>query len=186
MKKRLYSVFLVIAILVVNCSIVLADDWTTEYSEEIQRGVVYRTILKYLGEGYSKLHVLECDLNDPSVSIGIMTASKGSSYLENTKKMAENNGALAAVNGDFFNTGSERTNMLGVVYQDGEMVSTPSKDTWATFAITETGKVLMDYFGFQGKIISPQGYSTEIYQINKKAVTGGSINVFTEKGGRTV
>ena len=186
MKKRLYSVFLVISILFVNYSIVLANVWTTEYSEEIQRGVVYKYILKYLGEGYSKLHVLECDLNDPGVSVGIMTASKGSSYLENTKKMAENNGALAAVNGDFFNTGSDRTNMLGVVYQQGEMVSTPSKDVWATFAITETGKVLMDYFGFQGEIISPQGYRTELYQMNKKAVTGGSINVFTRKWGSTV
>ena len=186
MKKRICSVFLVIAILFINCSVISANDWTTEYSEEIQRGVVYKTILKYLGESYSKLHVLECDLSDPGVSIGIMTASKGSSYLENTKKMAENNGALAAVNGDFFNVGSERTNMLGVVYQEGEMISTPSKDTWATFAITEAGKVLMDYFGFQGMIISPQGYKAEIYQINKKAVTGGSINVFTKKWGSTV
>lgn len=163
-----------------------ADTWTKEYTEEIQRGVIYKSIIKYSGSGFSKLHVLECDLKDPGVSVGVMTASNGSSYLENTQKMAENNGALAAVNGDFFNMGSGRTNMLGTVYQDGEMVSTPSKDLWATFAVTDTGKVLMDYFGFTGKIISPQGYEIELYQINKAPSTGGAVNMFTSKWGSTV
>ena len=44
----------------------------------------------------------------------------------------------------------------------------------------------MDYFGFSGKIISPQGYETELYQINKVPATGGSITMLTPAWGKTV
>ncbi len=183
MKKIICPIFL----LVFLSSFVTAQaaDWSKEYSEEIEDGVVYKYYLKYDSTGFSKLHVVECDLDNPKVDIEVLTAENGSSYLENTKVMAEKNGTLAAINGDFFNMSSKRTNMLGVVYQDGEMVSSPSKDVWATFGITDAGTVIMDYFGFSGKIISPQGYETELYQINKVPVTGGSVSMLTSKWGKT-
>lgn len=186
MKKIIYPVIMLLAVMLcadVNAS---QSEWTKEYREEISRGVVYKYIMKYSSSGFTKLHVVECDLTDPAVSVGVMTASNGSSYLENTKTMAEKQGAIVAVNGDFFNMGSSRTNMLGVVYQDGELVSTPSKDLWATFAVTDAGKVIMDYFGFQGKIISPQGYEIELYQVNKMPSLGGAVNMFTKKWGSAV
>lgn len=185
MKKFICTaIFAMCALMCIN--VYAQSEWTKEYTEQVQRGVVYKYILKYSGGSFTKLHIVECDLTDPSVSVGIMTASGGSSALENTKKMAEQNGAVVAVNGDFFNMKSKPTNMLGMVFQDGELVSTPSKDLWATFAVTDTGKVLMDYFGFSGKVISPQGYEMELYQVNKEAVTGGAVNMFTKKWGQGV
>ncbi len=184
MKRLFYPVLLAfMVIFAVNAS---ATGWSREYEKEVSKGVVYKNIIKYSSKGFSKLHIVECDLTDPGVSIEVMTSQKGSSYLDTTKKMAEDNGSVVAINGDFFNTGSTRTNMLGVVYEDGELVSTPSKDLWATFAVSDTGKIIMDYFGFTGKIISPQGYEVELYQVNKTPATGGAVNMFTPKWGSTV
>lgn len=183
MKKIICPIFLFVFL----SSFVTAQaaDWTKEYSEEIEDGVLYKYYLKYDSTGFSKLHVVECDLDNPKVDVEVLTAENGSSYLENTKVMAEKNGTLAAINGDFFNMTSKKTNMLGVVYQDAKMVSSPSKDVWATFGITDAGTVIMDYFGFSGKVISPQGYETELYQINKVPVTGGSVSMLTSKWGKT-
>lgn len=186
MKKTIYP--LIIALLFAICvpSAAFAADWNGVTEEEITKGVIYKKILRYSGGAFSMLHVVECDTDNAAASFGVMTASSGASYLETTKKMAENNNAIAAVNGDFFNTGSKRTNMLGVVYQDGELVSTPSKDVWATVALTDAGNILMDYFGFSGSITAPNGASYELYQINKMPSTLGAVNMFTPKWGATV
>lgn len=185
MKKLVYAITAAVCVLF-SVNVFAESQWSKEYTEQIQRGIQYKYILKYSNGTFSRLHVLECDLDDPSVSVGVMTASNGSSYLENTKKMTENSGAIVAVNGDFFNLKQAPTNMLGVVFQDGELVSTPSKDLWATFAVTDTGKILMDYFGFEGTVISPQGYTAELYQVNKEPTGGGAINMFTKKWGSSV
>lgn len=160
--------------------------WEKESVQKIGEGIRYKNILKYENSGFIRLHVLECDLIDERVSIGVMTAKDGSSYLDTTKNMAEENDAIVAVNGDFFNVGTKRTNSLGLVYKNGELISSTSKDLWATFAVTDKGEILMDYFGFSGKIISPQGYETELYQINKVPATGGSITMLTPAWGDSV
>ncbi len=182
MKKSIFTLFFVLASFVsIN-----AHAWESERIEKIQEGITYKNILKYSGSGFIRLHILECDLEDERVSVEVMTAKDGSSGLDTTKSMAENSGAVAAVNGDFFNVGSLPTNSIGMVFKEGELVSSPSRDLWATFAVESSGSVLMDYFGFEGKITSPQGYVTELYQINKVPSTGGAITMLTKKWGEKV
>ena len=182
MKKFIFS-FLTVFLLF---SSICAHAWDMEKVEKLQEGITYKNILRYQDSGFLRLHILECDLTDERVSIGVITSKDGSSYLDTTKKMAEDSGAVAAINGDFFNVGTKRTNALGMSYIGGELISSPSKDLWATFALTDKGNILMNYFGFTGKIVSPQGYETELYQINKVPVTGGAITMLTNKWGDTV
>ena len=110
-----------------------------------------------------------------------MTAKKGSSYLENVKSMAQNEGATVAINADFFNTGSNQTNMLGMTFKEGELISTPALDNQASFVLTEDNNIIMDYFSFTSTVYSPQGYSCPIYQINKVPASGGAITLLTDK-----
>ncbi len=184
MKKIFYPlIFLAFVLFGVNAYAEIS--WHNEIREDLGNGIIYRNILKFSASGFTNLHVLECELKD-TVDIRVMTAENGSSYLENTKVMAEKNGAVAAINTDFFNLGSKRTNTLGILYKEGELVSTPSKDLWATFAVNNKSEIIMDYFGFYGKVISPQGYEVELYQINKMPSLGGAVNMFTPKWGDTV
>lgn len=184
--KKIFYPLIIFAVILFSTNVYAEISWNNEIREELGNGIVYRNILKYSSSGFINLHVLECELSKDSVDIKVMTAEKGSSYVENTKVMAEKNGAIAGINADFFNLGNKRTNTLGVLYKDGELVSTPSKDRWATFAVNDKFEIIMDYFGFEGKITSPQGYTTELYQINKTASTGGAINMFTPKWGESV
>lgn len=145
-------------------------------------GVTHRKIDQFTEGGWTKANVLVIDLNNPNVKIKTLTAPDGSSHRTTVKKMAENDGALAAVNSDFFNMVSGQTNMLGMVYKDGELVSTPSTDQGlANIAFLENNSVVMDYFSSYSEAISPQGYYCQIAQVNKMPITSGAINKYTSE-----
>ena len=151
------------------------------YSKKLADGInfEYKNILTK--NTWIKAYVAYVDLENPNTELKVMTAKKGSSFLEDVKTMAQNEGASIAINADFFNTGSTQTNMLGMVYKDGELISTPALDNQASFVLTEDNKVLMDYFSFSATVYSPQGYSCPIYQINKVPASGGAITLLTDK-----
>ena len=101
------------------------------YSKTLADGInfEYKNILTK--NTWIKAYVAYVDLENSNTELKVMTAKKGSSYLENVKSMAQNEGATVAINADFFNTGSTQTNMLGMVYKDGELISTPALDNQA-------------------------------------------------------
>lgn len=159
--------------------------YTESIAEQVTGGVKYEQKNILTENGWIRAYIAYVDLSNPNASIKVLTASKGSSYLENVKSMAENSGACIAVNGDFFNFSGGQTNMLGMVYQNGELVSTPALDNQASFVLTEDNSVIMDYFTFESKVISPQGYEQPIYQINKVPVSTGGITMLTSAWANT-
>ena len=159
--------------------------WESDVSETVTSGVQLRKLDRFYKNTWDQVRVLYVDLDNPYVSLRILTSKNGTSTRETTLSMAQNSGAVAAVNGDFFNMLSGPTNMLGMVVQNGEMTSTPSKDTGlANFALLEDNSVVMDYFSFSGKVTSPQGYSSELYAINKVPVTTGGVTMLSSAWGK--
>ena len=147
--------------------------------EKVTGGITYEERKILLEDDIIKAYIAYVDLENPNISVKVLTASKGSSYLENVKDMAQNNDTTIAINGDFFNMSSSQTNMLGMVYKEGELISTPALDNQASFVMTNSGEVLMEYFSYKMDLISPQGYSTPMYEINKVPVTTGGITMLT-------
>ncbi len=81
--------------------------------------------------------------------------------------------------------------MLGMVYQDGELISTPSTDNFVSFGITEDNEIIFDYFTFSGTLYAENTSLTEyseceLYQINKVPVTTGGITMITSHWGEKV
>ncbi|MBQ8001837.1 MAG: phosphodiester glycosidase family protein, partial [Clostridia bacterium] len=79
----------------------------------------------------------------------------------------------------------------GMVYQDGELVSTPSKDNFVSFVVTEENRVIFDYFTFTGTLYAEntsltEYASCELYQINKVPVTTGPVTMITSAWGKTL
>lgn len=153
--------------------------YTESSSEVLSGGIRYeqRTILTE--NSWIKAYIAYVDISHPNAEIKVMTAQKGSSYLENIKSMAEKQNATVAINADFFNFSSSQTNMLGMVYKDGELISTPALDNQVSFVINDNNEVIMDYFSFESSVTSPQGYVCPIYQINKVPVTSGGVTMLT-------
>ncbi|MGW5364911.1 phosphodiester glycosidase family protein [Actinopolymorpha pittospori] len=90
-------------------------------------------------------------------------------------------GAVAAVNGDFFDINNSNA-PLGVGIQDGKLIQSPdSEPTWqksATIVTTEgigsIGSVL-----FQGTIALPDGGKASLAGVNKPTLAAGGIEAFT-------
>ncbi len=177
--RRMMLLILCILVMLNPISAGAAYLYTESSSEVLSGGIKYehRTILTE--NGWIRAYIAYIDISHPNAEIKVMTAEKGSSYLENVKSMAQRQNAIAAINGDFFNFSSSQTNMLGMVYKNGELISTPALDNQASFVINDKNEVIMDYFSFTSSVTSPQGYVCPIYQINKIPVESGAITMLT-------
>ena len=152
-------------------------------TEAVAGGIKYEEKNILTKDSWIKAYVAYIDLESPNTAIKVLTAQKGSSYLENVKTMAQKEDVAVAINGDFFNVSSSQTNMLGMVYKEGELISTPALDNQVSFVVTRDNEIIMDYFSFSSTVYSPQGYSCPIYQINKVPASGGAITMLTDKWG---
>lgn len=157
----------------------------------VTRGVTHQKVATFTDTGWVRANVLRVDMTDESLELKVLTSPSGTSSLSTVKKMAENYNTKAAVNADFFNMQSGETNMLGMVYQNGELISTPSKDNLVSFAITEDNQVIFDYFTFSGTLYAEntslcEYSSCELYQINKVPYDTGVITMITSAWGEKV
>lgn len=114
--------------------------------------------------------VIRVDLNNPYVSLDVMTGKGGTlTTRQSTGGMAKETGAVAAVNGDYFNTSGEGTPIGGQV-STGVLVSTPSQlNGMYAFAVTKDRKPIIDEFTFNGKVTAADGSEFSLAGINKGA-----------------
>ncbi|MBW4081680.1 stalk domain-containing protein [Paenibacillus sp. S150] len=122
-------------------------------------------------------NVIRVDLNNPYVSLDVMTGKGGNlTTRQSTGGMAAETGAVAAVNGDYFNTGGEGAPIGGQV-SGGIVVSTPSQlDGMYAFAVTKDRKPVIDEYSFEGLVTAEDGAQFPLSGINKGAYSpeGGS------------
>ncbi len=186
--KKLISALLAGVILSTSVQAAIYENNTTT---TITDGVTHQRLDTFTQSGWVRANIVRIDLTNEDLSLKVMTSPNGTSSVSTVKSMAEANNTKAAVNADFFNVQSGETNMLGMVYQDGELVSTPSKDNFVSFVITEENRVFFDYFTFTGTLYAEntslvEEASCELYQINKVPVTTGGITMITDAWGKTV
>ncbi|MGW9126569.1 stalk domain-containing protein [Paenibacillus chitinolyticus] len=114
-------------------------------------------------------NVVEVDLTNPYVKLDVI-AGKNNQFTDKqtVATMAKSAGAVAAVNGDFFNTQAEGV-PLGPQITNGQIMSTPSNKMSGLYAfgITKDNKPVIDLFAFQGAVKAKDGTSFELGGINK-------------------
>lgn len=186
--KKLISAIIAGVLITTTAHAAIYENTTTTV---ITEGVTHQVIDTFYETGWRKADVIRIDLTNEDLELKVMTAPEGTSSLATVKTMAQAEGTKAAVNADFFNVQSGETNMLGMVYKDGELISTPSKDNFVSFAITEDNKVLFDYFTFSGTLYAENTSLTEyasyeLYQINKVPYDTGVITMITSAWGKQV
>ena len=187
MKKTISAIIAGILITTSAQAAIYEDTTTTTITE----GITHQVVDTFTQSGWVKADVIRIDLTNEDLELKVLTSSSGSSRVSTVKSMAQEAGTKVAVNADFFNVQSGETNMLGMVYQDGELISTPSKDNFVSFVITEENEVIFDYFTFTGTLYAEntsltEEASCELYQINKVPVTTGGITMITDAWGETV
>ncbi|MDD9271789.1 stalk domain-containing protein [Paenibacillus sp. GCM10023248] len=113
-------------------------------------------------------NVIEVDLTNPNVKIDAM-AGTNNQFTKNQSVlgMVKDTGAVAGVNGDFFNTQAEGV-PEGAQITNGQVMATPAKISGLySFAISKDNKPIIDIFDFQGKVTAKDGTSFDLGGVNK-------------------
>lgn len=111
--------------------------------------------------------VIQIDLQNPYVKLDVMTGTGGKFTTRQTVSgMAKETGAVAGVNGDYYNTAAEGAPM-GAQVSDGVLMSSPSqlKGMYA-FGVTKDRKPVIDQYDFVGKVQAQDGQSLDLAGIN--------------------
>lgn len=114
-------------------------------------------------------NVVKVDLQNPYVKLDVMTGVGGqTTKRQSVRGMANETGAAAGINGDFFNTLAEGV-MMGPEVSNGQMISTPPfLPGWYSFAITKDNKPVIDLFTFSGSVKTKDGAEFPLSGINKE------------------
>ncbi|KJS15501.1 MAG: hypothetical protein VR69_13100 [Peptococcaceae bacterium BRH_c4b] len=159
----------------------------------VTSGAELSTYQSQSGGGTALVYVIKIDLSNPYIKLNTIVGADGS--LETNQKvtdMALRNGAVAAVNGDFFQM-KDSGRPIGLTYSNGSIITSPAmRSDMYGFAITGDKHPLIDVFTFSGRVKAPGGSAFPLSGINKPAylVNGGassdinSLHMYNSSWGR--
>ncbi|MCR6545791.1 stalk domain-containing protein [Dehalobacterium formicoaceticum] len=148
--------------------------------ETITRGAVLQQYTVKTASGTSKVFVTKINIQDPYIKMDVIYGIDGKlGKNQNVANMAQENKAIAAINGDFFDmtTGS----LFGPIMKDEKWITTPTTtiDGLSGFAMTDGGQPRILPFSFQGSLIADNGASFPVAAVNKTFSCVDKINIFT-------
>lgn len=88
-----------------------------------------------------RVHLVEVNMRDPRVSVGLAMAQGKASTVESVSSMARRNQAVAAINGSFFH-GRKMDSSVGLLIKNGEIIA-DSGHRRTSFGIRKDGRLLM-------------------------------------------
>lgn len=177
MRKKWSAVFLWLNVLLaVTAVYLLAPSWAGAYQlisktsgeEIITRGASLQTIRMNTDGGPLNVYILKADLSDPFLKIDTIIGSDGTLNNNQTvTEMAKRTGAVAAINGDFFQM-NESGRTIGLAYQGGRLLESPAqRNDMYGIALTAEKTPLIEIFSFSGKVTAENGKSFPLAGINK-------------------
>jgi hypothetical protein len=136
-------------------------------SQPVTAGAVMKEYFWTTANGPARIFVLETDLKNPHVQVDVIPGAGKITQRLNVSAMVANTGAVAAVNGDFFNTQAEGA-PIGPMVTSGRLASSPSR-LIGTFAlgITADRKAHIEAFTFEGRVRAPNGREFILSGLNK-------------------
>jgi len=180
MKKFLKNavLFASLAFLVFsNSEKIFANDgayllYETKKTQEISKDVTYQEIKQVTSLGLRDIYVLKVPTKDPNIKLNTSTSRDDFNLKQNVVKILNDNGAIAGVNGDFFNMNGTHSHAQGTNINSGEIISTDNfnnmtKNEYATFMLTDDGNPIIDYLKVDVDFINNGAEYIEVYYYNK-------------------
>lgn len=115
------------------------------------------------------VNVIVVDLTNPNVRLDVMTGTNGQFTKRNTVSgMVKETGAVAGVNGDFYNTQAEGV-PDGPEIMNGQLMSTPPLGLQGlySFALDKNNQPIVDAFTFKGSVTAKDGSTFPLGGVNK-------------------
>jgi len=155
MKKRIFSLALLLFIVfIVMPSYTLASSTATlpatiyERVEEtpLSLGATHQRIQRFTTAGWMQINVIKINLNDEYTQVKAMYNPEGLSLRDTVTNMVDKTGAIAGINGDYFNY-NPVPNSLGTLINDSTLITSPIRSpyTLPTFYIDYNNNAFIDY-----------------------------------------
>lgn len=152
-----------------------ADNQTVQLSSEMitsgAKLIKYQYTTTRSGKAVKVLaDVIEVDLSNPYVQLDVMTGKSGQVTTRQTVEgMAQETGAVAGVNGDFFATSGQGVAM-GAAVSQGTLVTSPAQLTGMfAFAVKSDNTPMIDRFGFSGSVLTEDGSVFPLAGMNQES-----------------
>jgi len=139
----------------------------TSETEPVAEGVTVERLNIRTTEGPLNIYVMKVDMANEYVKVDTLVGSGGViTTNRSTSNLAKEAGAVAAVNGDFFQMKEKAP--IGITVQSGELVTSPALTTsMNAFGLTGDNVPVFTVFGFQGAVTAPSGIQHQLSGINK-------------------
>ena len=154
---------------------------STGFTVPVAPGISYSRYRVITPHGPLSIHHLSLNLSIPSVRLGVGLAHNHLiSEDETVSSMVRRSGAVAGVNGDFFDVGNSGI-PLNIVVQDGQLLRSPAGR--AALAIDKNGSAEIARYRWHGSILVPTVNSTYwIAGFNTGLAPNGSVVLSNVRG----
>lgn len=159
------------------CTVIKAEAGVihqTSSTETVTSGATLEKIARFTTEGWLNINVLRVDLSNPNIKVDALADSSSIKNLSTTKALTQSKGAIAAINGGFFNWMKESGTAYadGPVVQSGKMLSADNEynrysDSMGTFSINNFNQALFNYWKTDITLKAPNGATIVVMQYNK-------------------
>jgi exopolysaccharide biosynthesis protein len=135
---------------------------------KIGEGTFLKTYEKTINGKVSKIYLVQIDLNNQYVKVAPIYGKGGKIAKQPLSKMANENGAIAAVNANFFHL-TQRPAPFAMELKDGELITSQSVlHDWMVFGITPDKNAMIGTVGFKGQVLAADGTTYPIFNLNKE------------------
>ena len=190
--KRLIAIAVVgIMLLTVFGSAAAFADTTVLYQksekQDITAGLTYEKSTRLYKSGWLDVYVLTMDASNTDLSLEVLEDVNTYGAKSTVEKLAKDNGVIAAVNGDFFGSGSLKSSM-GNVAEDGRVVATQNYYNWnnwqyAGIYVDSAGTPFIDYIKSTLSVVNAANVTLTLGAKNK--VTDFSKPVYFDRSAIT-
>lgn len=147
---------------------VMAEDAPYKTGEEpIAPGVVHESHTWNTNYGTILFEVLRCDLTNPNLDLRLVAGQGEYTERATVPAMAQNTGAVAMLNGDFFNMALQGA-PIGPSLINGQLASSPAViEGIYSLGITADNTAMIEAMSYNGSVTAADGASFPIDGLNK-------------------
>ncbi len=152
--KALLKLFIVFVLLCTSVQNVFAATYYEKVkTENISKNMTYESARTVTDKGLLDIFVLKVPLKDPYIKVKPTISNSSYGLKETLSKLLVSNGAIAGVNGDFFDMAGTHSNPVGSLIIDGELISADiannmSSPYYGTFMLDKNSNPFIDYVKF--------------------------------------
>lgn len=192
--RKSLALLVILTILLTSVSNIVAAPQLIRQTVEkqtITSGVTLENYDRFTTSGWIKSYVLRVDLSNENVKVDSLVNKNSVVSTSTVSNLAKNSGAIAAVNGSFFDfgpSGSGKGYSYGPVISSGEVdlaATRDSKET-ATFSLDDVNNALFTYWNTKVELITPKGARVVTASYNRyKDVYYGMTILDSKYGSKT-